>query len=100
MLQAEIYIQKDELWGTQSLYEFILHFLIRQNVKGSTVFEGKLGFGKNHHLKRPNELFSFDDTPMMIMLIDEDEKIKATLTELRKVWEGGFIITHQVEQWK
>jgi len=100
MLQAQMFIDKDELKDTQSLYEFILQFLIKQKIKGATVFQGKLGYGENQRLNRPDVLFSFDETPMMITFIDEKEKVKSVLTALRKEVKSGFIITNQVETWK
>jgi PII-like signaling protein len=100
MLQAQIYFDKDELQGMQPLYEYILHFLIKEKIQGATVFRGRLGYGENQKLNRPNDLFSFDETPMMITFIDEDEKIRAVLTALRKEMIHGFIITNQVEKWQ
>ena len=100
MLQAQIFFDKDELKDTQSLYEYILQFLIKQKIKGATVFQGKLGYGENQRLNRPDALFSFDETPMMITFIDENEKVKSALTALRKEIKSGFIITNQVEKWK
>lgn len=99
MIQAQIFIDAGDLKETQSVYEFILQFLIKQNIKGATVFKGRLGYGENQHLNRPNDLFSFDETPMMITFIDNDEKVKTVLTELRNQYKGGFIVTHQVEKW-
>jgi uncharacterized protein len=100
MLKAQIFINADELIGDQSLQEFILQFIVRQNIKGATVFRGRVGFGKYQQMQRPNDLFSFDETPAMITFIDEREKVETALTELRKAWKGGFIITQQVEEWK
>ncbi|MBB6002139.1 DUF190 domain-containing protein [Arcicella rosea] len=100
MLQAQIFIDEDELFGTKSLHEFIVQFLIAQKIKGLTVFKGISGFGSNKHFNRPNDLFSFDETPMMITFIDDTEKVKAVLTALRVEVKSGFIITNQVEQWK
>lgn len=99
MLKAQIFFNSDEHKGTQPLLEFILQFIAKNNIIGATVFRGRHGFGKNQQLKRPNDLFSFDETPLMITFIDETEKVKVTLTELRKVWKGGFIITQEVEEW-
>lgn len=100
MLQAQIFIDKDELMDTQPLYEFILQFLIKYKIKGATVFQGKLGYGENQKLNRPSELFSFDETPMMITFIDEEEKAKAALTALRKEIKNGFIVTNKVDIWQ
>lgn len=99
MLQAQIYIDKDELKDTQPLYEFILHILIKHKIQGATVFRGITGYGPNQHLLRPNDLFSFDEVPIMITFIDESEKVKSALTAVRKEVESGFIITNSVEKW-
>lgn len=100
MTQAQIFIDADALKGTQPLYEFIMHFLMERKIAGATVFRGRLGFNADQYLKIPDRLFSFDETPMLIVFIDEDSKVQAALTELRKEFKGGFITTHHVEQWK
>jgi PII-like signaling protein len=100
MVQVQIFIDKDELLGDRKLYEFIMELLLTKKVRGATVFEGQLGFGPNdRHLHRPDQLFSFDEPPMMIVFIDEDDKTKKVLTELRKEFKGGLIITSKVEVW-
>jgi|SRR5215217_4355477 len=97
MLQAQIFIDKHELTGTQLLYEFILQLLIKQDINGATVFEGSLGYGINQRINKPNALFSFDETPMVVVFIDTDAKVKSALTALRRVWKGGLITTQLVE---
>lgn len=99
MLQAQIYIDKDELKGTKPLHQFIMQLLIDNGIAGATSFTGHSGFGEHHRLKQPAQQFSFDETPMLIIFIDEKEKVKEALTELRKQYRGGFIVTHQVEKW-
>lgn len=100
MLQAQIYIDKDDLNGTQPLYEFILKFLIKHKIAGATVFEGKAGYGGNKRVNSPSDLFSFDNSPMMITFIDDSEKVRSVLTELRKEVKGGFIVTNPVQKWQ
>ena len=99
MLKAQIYIDQDELMGSEPLYEFILKFLISQKIKGATVFRGRLGYGEEQHLNRPNDLFSLDETPVMITFINEEVKVGDTLVEFRKTIKSGFVITQQVEIW-
>lgn len=99
MTQAQIFIDKDDMINGQLVYEFIMRFLIIHKIQGGTLFRGRLGYGATQYLHRPNVLFSFDETPMMITFIDEDENVKTVLAELRKQYSGGFIITHAVQQW-
>ncbi len=100
MLQAQIFIDKDELHENEKLYEYIMDFLFSAKVAGATAFEGLVGFGPgNTQMQRPRRLFSFDEPPMLITFTDEDEKVKEVICELRKVFKGGLIITHAVEEW-
>ncbi len=97
MLQAQIFIDRSDMHGTQSVYEFIMQFLLLHHVDGATVFKGMMGFGRNQKMQRPEELFSFDTPPVMITFIDEDAKITEVLQNLRAEYKGGYIITHKVD---
>lgn len=100
MVEAKIFIDKDELHAERKLYEFIMEFLLSKKVAGATAFEGHIGFGPaDRQLQRPGRLFSFDEPPMMIVFVDEDEKAKQVIKELRKEFTGGLIITSKVETW-
>lgn len=99
MLQAQIYINKDDLMDIKPLYEYILDFLLAHEILRATAFYGKLGYGKNRQMSRPDDLFSFDGIPIMIIFMDEEEKVKTTLKELRKEVKTGLIITTHVEIW-
>ncbi|HLV41389.1 MAG TPA: DUF190 domain-containing protein [Brumimicrobium sp.] len=96
MLQAQIYIDKDKMMGTDFLHQFIMKLLMENGIAGATSFIGFSGFGKHQILKQPGRQFSFDETPMLITFIDEVGKVKAVLTELRNQYRGGFIVTHPV----
>ncbi len=99
MLQAQIYIDKDELRGVKPLHQFIMKLLLESGIAGATSLMGYSGFGRHHHLKQPSRLFSFDEASMLIVFIDSEKKVKEALTELRKQYRGGFIVTYPVEQW-
>lgn len=97
MLQAQIFIDKNDLQGDQPLYEFIMQFLLLEQIKGATAYKGVMGFGVNQQMKRPDQIFSFDDPPIMITFIDEAAKVLTVLKQLRLQYKGGFIITHVVD---
>ncbi len=98
MLQAHIYIDKEEMKGEKPLYQFILEFLLKNGIVGATAFRGVMGFGRNHHLKNPDRLFSFDEPPMLIIFIDEKDKVRNVLKELKKENSTGFTIVSEVEK--
>jgi PII-like signaling protein len=100
MLQAQIFIDQDEVYGSQPLYEFIIQFLLKHKIAGATAFRGLIGFGEHQQMKRPDTFFSFDEPPILITFIDEDEKVLHTLTALRKKVSSGFIVTSKVERFQ
>lgn len=99
MLQAQIFIDKDELKGIKPLHEFIMKLLMENGVAGATSIMGYSGFGRHHRLKQPSQLFSFDEASMYITFIDTEEKVKAALSVLRAQYRGGLIVTHTVDLW-
>ncbi|MDA3616338.1 DUF190 domain-containing protein [Polluticaenibacter yanchengensis] len=99
MLQVQIFIDKDEQKGMEPLHLFIMNLLIENGISGATSFTGHSGYGRHQRLKQPNQQFSFDETPMLITFIDEADKVKEALNNLRMIYRGGFIVTHNVDQW-
>ena len=99
MTQAQLLFDKDDRKQDQSLHKFIMDYLIKSGIAGATLFEGTAGFGHNDYIQRPNQLFSFDETPVMIIFIDEDEKVKKVLKELRKLTSIGLFTSHPVTVW-
>lgn len=100
MVQVQIFFDKDKFKEDKPMTDFIMEFLASNDILGATAFRGDLGFGENQKIKRPGRLFSFDDPPMVITFIDEDDKVKKVLTALRKKIKTGFIVTHPVQIWK
>lgn len=97
MLQAQLFINMDELKNSRPLHDYIMHFLSEHGILGATSFRGHSGFGKNHQIKRPSELFSFDEPPMLITFIDEDTKVRDVIAALRKEIPNAFITIHGAE---
>ncbi len=100
MKQASIFFDKDKYFSDKPMGDYLMEFLVDHKVIGATIFRGEAGFGENQQIKRPGQLFSFDDPPMVITFVDEDEKVQQVLTELRKKVKSGFIVVSQVEVWK
>jgi len=99
MLQVQIFIDKNEFMHSQPLYEFIMQFLIKHHIKGATAFNGSFGYINGHHINRPNDLFSFDEVPLLIIFIDENDKVTEVLKALRTITKAGYIVIHEVREW-
>ena len=100
MTQAQIFFDRDKYRDDKPMADFIMEFLLENDIQGATAFRGELGFGASQKITRPGRLFSFDEPPMVITFIDQDEKVKQVLTALRKKVKSGFIVTGHVDIWK
>lgn len=100
MMQAQIFFDKDKFKDNKPMTDYIMEFLAENDILGATTFRGELGFGENQKINRPGRLFSFDEPPMLITFIDEEEKVKKALTAFRKKVKSGFIVVNAVEIWK
>jgi hypothetical protein len=99
MLQAQIIVEKNEMYGNKYLYKHIVEFLVRKDISGATVIRANMGFGRDNLIREPDRLFSFDEPPMIITFVDEDAKVKEVLTEIKKMTTRGLIFTHSVDVW-
>ena len=99
MLQAQIYFDKEDLHHNEPLTDFLMRFLMDRQVAGATCFTASAGFGSNQYIKQPNLLFSFDEPPMLITFVDEDDKVINLVKALRQEFKGGLIVTTSVQIW-
>jgi uncharacterized protein len=85
------------MWQTGSLYEAIVRRLRQLGVAGATVQHGVMGFGahmKVHHKR----LFGIsDDKPVVITVVDNEQKIREVLPEIRSMVKEGLIVLLDAE---
>jgi PII-like signaling protein len=100
MKQVQIFFDKDKFKDNKPMADYIMEFLAENDMLGATAFRGELGFGENHKINRPGRLFSFDEPPMVVTFIDQEEKVNKVLTAFRKKVKSGFIVVSTVDIWK
>lgn len=67
------------------------------HLAGATVLRGSLGFGKSSRLHTAKILRLSMDLPIVVEIIDSEEKIRAFLPELDGMMSGGLITLEKVE---
>ncbi len=98
MLEVKIFIDTEDLYGSSTLHEAILRYLLHHGIKGATLFRGVMGFGAHHHLHEPRRFAASDATPMMIVFIDEEERIRKLIPSLKEMVAQGLIVANRVEK--
>ena len=96
-LLARIYIGESDTWHGRPLYEAIVHLLRERGSAGATVLRGIEGFGANAHLHTTRLLRLSEDLPILIEVVDQEDRIRAVLSELDEMVGDGLITLEKVE---
>ena len=86
----------DELNGAP-LYQKIVEKAREQELAGATVLRGPMGFGKSSHLHTAKILRLSMDLPMVIEIVDTEEKIQGFLPHLDGMIRGGLVTLEKVQ---
>ena len=73
------------------LYEAIVLKARELQLAGATVLRGPMGFGKSSHLHTVKILRLSMDLPMVIEIVDTEEKVNAFLPVLDEMMGGGLV---------
>jgi PII-like signaling protein len=92
-----IFIGEDDRQKNLPLYEAIVLKARELHIPGVTVFRGLLGFGKSSHMHGPKILRLSMDLPMVIEIVDTQEKIDAFLPHLDLMMGGGLVTLERAQ---
>jgi PII-like signaling protein len=96
-LLARIYIGESDTWHGRPLYEAIVHMLRERGFAGATVLRGIEGFGAKQHLHTTRILSLSQDLPILIEIVDQEDRLRAVLPELDAMVADGLITLERVE---
>jgi PII-like signaling protein len=86
-----IFIGESDRWKHQPLYEAIVMKARELHLAGATVLRGPMGFGKSSHVHTAKILRLSMDLPILIEIVDAEEKINAFLPVLDEMMGGGLV---------
>src|SRR6266576_1535174 len=86
-----IFIGESDRHLRQPLYEAIVRKAREMQMAGATVLLGPMGFGKSSHLHTAKILRLSMDLPIVIEIVDSEEKINAFLPVLDGMMGGGLV---------
>lgn len=96
-LLLRIFVGESSRFGHRPLYEAIVLKAREQHLAGATVLRGCLGFGKSSRLHAAKVLDLSMDLPVVIEIVDAEEKIQSFLPEIEPMMQGGLITLEKVK---
>jgi uncharacterized protein len=92
-----ILIGEDDRSDGSPLYEAIVLKAREQHLAGATVLRGSMGFGASSRLHTSKILRLSEDLPLVIEIVDSEEKINAFLPALDGMMTSGLITLEKVQ---
>jgi PII-like signaling protein len=92
-----IYLGESDRRQGVPLYEAIVQRARSLGLAGATVLRGVEGFGAKSRIHRASILRLSEDLPIVIEIVDKEEKIRALLEELEPWIDDGMVTLERVE---
>ena len=92
-----IFIGESDRWEHHPLYEAIVLKAREAHLAGATVLRGPMGFGKSSRLHTAKILRLSMDLPVVIEIVDSEDKINAFLPVLDPMIGGGLVMVEKVK---
>jgi PII-like signaling protein len=92
-----IFVGEGATWHGRPLYAVIVELLQHENVAGASVFRGIEGFGSRHEIHVAKLFGSSRDLPILIEVIDTEEKIAGLIPRIDEMISEGAMTLERVE---
>lgn len=92
-----IFLGENDRGDGRPLYEALVLEARRQGLAGATVLRGPMGYGHSSHLRTARILRLSDNLPMVVELVDTEEKIRAFLDAVEPMMGSGLVTLEKVQ---
>ena len=83
--------------GGLPLYEAVVLKAREMGLAGATVLRGPMGFGRNSHLHTAKILRLSADLPMVVEIVDAEEKLRPFLEAIEPMMASGLVTLERVQ---
>jgi PII-like signaling protein len=90
-LLLRIFIGESDRYRRQPLYEAIVMKAREMQMAGATVLRGPMGFGASSRIHTAKIIQLSMDLPLVIEIVDTEEKINSFLPILDEMMSGGLV---------
>lgn len=91
-----IFIGESDKWHGRPVYEAIVLKARELHLAGATVLRGPMGFGANSRLHTVKILRLSEDLPIIIEIVDSEEKINLLLPHIDQMVTEGLVTLEKV----
>ena len=91
-----IFIGESDRFEDKPLYEVIVLKAREMHLAGATVLRGPMGYGRSSRLHTAKILRLSEDLPLVIEIVDGEDKINEFLPELERLVGSGLVTLEKI----
>lgn len=92
-----IFVGESDTWHGKPLYHAIVERAREAGLAGASVTRGIEGFGANSHLHTARILRLSEDLPIVVEIVDTEEKVRAFIPAVDEMVSEGMLTMETVE---
>ena len=92
-----IFIGENDKWRGHPLHKALIESMRANDIAGVTVYQGILGYGANRRMHKDSVLHLSHDRPMMLSVVDTEEKLQAYFPILDQMVQQGLVVLSDVD---
>jgi uncharacterized protein len=92
-----IYIGENDKWRDKPLHTALIESMRANDIAGVTVYQGILGYGANRRIHKDSALHLSHDRPIMLSVVETDEKLQAYFPILDGMVQQGLVVLSDVD---
>lgn len=96
-VRLTIFVGEDDTWHHKPLYHEIVHRAHQAGLAGASVLRGIEGFGASSRVHTTRLLSLSQDLPIAVVIVDQEDRIRAFLPQLDELVTEGLVIIDPVE---
>lgn len=91
-----VFIGESDRWNGMPVFEAIVLKARELRIAGATVLRGPMGFGAHSRMHTVKVLRLSEDLPVIIEIVDSEEKIKTLLPHIDEMVTEGLVTLERV----
>ncbi|MGH9748227.1 MAG: DUF190 domain-containing protein [Candidatus Acidiferrales bacterium] len=95
-----IFVGENDKWHGKPLHKALVESLRANDIAGVTVYQGILGYGANRRIHKETALNLSHDRPMVLSVVDTEEKLRAYFPVLEGMVQQGLVVLSDVDMIK
>ncbi|MFD3500368.1 DUF190 domain-containing protein [Streptomyces sp. NPDC058676] len=96
-LRVTVFVGEHDTWHHKPLYSEIVHRAHGAGLAGASVFRGIEGFGASSLIHTSRLLSLSEDLPVAVVIVDDEERVRAFLPQLDELVTEGLVILDDCE---